>query len=81
MDFAQWANRRGIDILELHPPVLPEIQKLGLEDEVAAKTIDYHRPVLERPQVLAMVGGRQSEIVMVLCGCPRVKFVMKGTGG
>lgn len=57
MDFGQWATRRGIDAIQLHPPVLPEIQKLALADDVASQTINYHRPVLERPQVLAMVEG------------------------
>ncbi len=57
MDFAQWAARRGLDIIKLHPPVLLEIGKLSLEDNVTSQTIDYHRPVLERPQVLAIVEG------------------------
>ncbi len=78
MDFAQWAARRGLDIIKLHPPVLLEISKLSLEDNVTSQTIDYHRPVLERPQVLAIVEGATIRDSDGLVRLPTVEICYEG---
>ena len=78
MDFGQWATRRGLDVIQLHPPVLPEIQELGLEDDVASQTLNYHRPVLERPQVLAMVEGAMVRDIDGLVQLPSGEICYEG---
>jgi hypothetical protein len=55
MDVAAWARTRGLPIIELHPALLPELEKYADQDPVAKKEITTHREALERAQTLVPI--------------------------